>query len=296
MRTSHLSSSGRLQISLRFVCFFLLVAGAVSATANDDFLSKPPQEWTEADAMHALNDSPWAHTITTTTQDFQCDYEHPAYPESYQEGRAEEMDSIEPTPPATDVKPDGAEYLVRLMSVKPMQAAVERLLSLDPEKWRNYRTGYGLEPGLKPTNLEERWYNLADEITIVIVLKRPGPGGTSFRDYAFSRKDEPKSGMMHLWPCAAVKTANGVTTAVVGGPVRDDGWHASKDITLSFPSIFKGKPLISHPNEKLEFRFIANQRVFETTFYVNPTDFFDGTETVLRIPRTVDEPTPATLP
>lgn len=165
-----------------------------------------------------------------------------------------------------------------------------------PEKWRNYRTGYGLEPGLKPTNLEERWYNLADEITIVIVLKRPGPGGTSFRDYAFSRKDEPKSGMMHLWPCAAVKTANGVTTAVVGGPVRDDGWHASKDITLSFPSIFKGKPLISHPNEKLEFRFIANQRVFETTFYVNPTDLFDGTETVLRIPRTVDEPTPATLP
>jgi len=35
--------------------------------------------------------------------------------------------------------------------------------------------------------------------------------------------------------------------------------------------------------------------VFEATFYVNPTDLFDGTETILRIPRIVDEPTPAPL-
>lgn len=296
MHTSWLSFSRRFRISLQCVCCCVLVAGSVPATADDDFLSKPPQQWTEAEALQVLNDSPWAHTITTTTQDFRCDYEHPAYPESYQKGRAEELDSMVPTPPATDVKPDGAEYLVRFLSVKPMQAAVERLLSLDPEKWRNYRTGYGLESGLKPTNVEERWYNPADEITIVIVLKRSGPGGASFRDYAFHRKDEPKSGLRHLWPCAAVKTANGVTTAVLGGPVRDDGWNAPKDIALSFPSTYRGKPLIAHPNEKLDFRFVANQRVFETTFYVNPSDLFDGTETTLHIPRTVDEPVPATVP
>jgi hypothetical protein len=200
------------------------------------------------------------------------------------------MDSITRTPTASDVKSDGAEYLVRLVSVKAMQAAVERLLSLDPEKWRDYRGGYGLEPGDKPTDLEEHWYNPADEITIVIVLKHPGPGGTSFRDYAFPRKDEPASGMRHLWPCAAVRTANGAVTAVLGGPERDDGWNAPTDIALSFPSTFHGKPLISHPSEKLEFRFIANQRVFKATFYVSPADLFDGTETVLRIPRTVDEP------
>jgi hypothetical protein len=147
----------------------------------------------------------------------------------------------------------------------------------------------GLEPGSKPTNLKERWYNPADEITIVIALKRPGPGGASFRDYAFPRKDEPGSGMRHLWPCSAVRTASGATAVVLGGPVRDDGWNAPKDIALSFPSTFYGKPLISHRNEKLEFRFIANQHVFEATFYVNPADLFDGTETVLRIPRTVDE-------
>jgi hypothetical protein len=34
---------------------------------------------------------------------------------------------------------------------------------------------------------------------------------------------------------------------------------------------------------------ILNQHVFETTFYVNPSDLFDGTETALRIPPKVDE-------
>jgi hypothetical protein len=66
-------------------------------------------------------------------------------------------------------------------------------------------------------------------------------------------------------------------------------------IIMSFPSIVDGKPLISHPDEKLEFRFILNQRV-ETTFIVNSTDLFDGTKTVMHTPTGVDEPTPVVLP
>jgi hypothetical protein len=112
-------------------------------TANESSLNKPSSEWTETEAVQVLNDSQWAHTITTTTQDFQCDYEHPAYPGTYTEEFAQEQDSITPTPPATEVKPDDAEYLARLVSVKPMQAAAERLISLD-EKWAHYRGGYGL--------------------------------------------------------------------------------------------------------------------------------------------------------
>lgn len=57
-----------------------------------------------------------------------------------------------------------------------------------------------------------------------------------------------------------------------------------------------GKPLVTHRDEKLEFRFILNQRVFETTFIVNNTDLCDGTETVMREPTRVDEPTPSALP
>jgi len=69
-----------------------------------------------------------------------------------------------------------------------------------------------------------------------------------------------------------------------------------RSIKKTFPSIVEGKPLISHPEEKLEFRFILNQRVFETTFIVNPTNLFNGTETVMRTPSRVDVPTPAALP
>jgi hypothetical protein len=93
-----------------------LVAGSVPLTADEPFLAKPSEEWTESEALQVLTDSRWAHTITTTIQDFQCDYEHPAYPRTYPEGVAQRLDSIELTPPAAVVKPDGAQYLVRLVS------------------------------------------------------------------------------------------------------------------------------------------------------------------------------------
>lgn len=65
---------------------------------------------------------------------------------------------------------------------------------------------------------------------------------------------------------------------------------------MSFPGTADGKSLISHRDEKLEFRLVLDQRVFETTFIVNSTDRFDGTETVIHTPARVDEPTPAPLP
>jgi hypothetical protein len=294
MRVSSLSFPGIFRVALPIFCCVALMAFFLPAAADESFLSKPSEAWTEAQALQVLNDSAWARTITTSTQDFQCEYERPAYRETletYTHEFAERWHSL--TPPAADVKPDRAEYLVRLVSVKPMQAAVERLISLDHTKWAHYDGGFALEPGSKPTNLAERWYNPADEITISILLKHPGPGGASFHDYAFPRKNVPGSGLYHLWPCAAVKTANGVRTAVLGGPAVNQDGTPIDDITLSFPSTVKGKPLILNPNEKLEFRFVANQHVFEAAFYVNPSDLFDGTETVLRIPPTIDQPTAA---
>jgi len=80
----------------------------------------------------------------------------------------------------------------------------------------------------------------------------------------------------------------------IGSPWGKD--HKVSGIYLFFPSLSYGRPLISHPNEKLEFRLILHQRVFETTFYVNSADLLDGKETVLRIPGRIDEPTPATDP
>src|SRR6266403_5391908 len=144
MRFSSLLLPGLFQVGLRAICSLALVAGSIPITANLPFLSKPSEEWTEAEALQVLNDSPWAHTITTTTQDFQCDFEHPAFAGLFEEEFARRMDSITPTPLAAEVKPDVAEYLVRIVSVKPMQAAVERLMALDFNKWRVYIPGYGL--------------------------------------------------------------------------------------------------------------------------------------------------------
>jgi hypothetical protein len=293
MRSASLPLPRLLPIAVLSFCCFALIAGSVPLTADDSFLSKPPEEWTESEALHVLNDSPWAHTITTTTQDSQCDYEHPAFDGLVEEEFAREADSITPTPPAVEVKPDGAEYLVRLVSVKPIQAAVKRLMSLDFEKWKVYTSGAGLQPGSKPTNLEERWYNPADEITIALVLKRSGPEGRSFLDYAFRDKTIfPGGGLVHLWACSAIKSANGQVSAVTAG-LGGGKSPTPSAIHLSFPRDYHGKPLISHQNEKLQVRIILNQRIFETIFYVNGTDLFDGTETIMHIPSRVDEPPPS---
>ena len=58
------------------------------------------------------------------------------------------------------------------MSVKRMQAAVERLISLD-EKWDPCPPRYWLGARQQPTNMEESWHNPADEIIVVVTLKRP---------------------------------------------------------------------------------------------------------------------------
>jgi len=172
------------QAGFRSILSLALLGTAVPLTADEPFLNKPPEQWTEAEALQVLNDSPWAHRVETTVQGTPCDYEHPAFPGMYPEGVARSLDSSWPQPPMESVQPDRAEYVVRLNSVKPMQAAAERLIRMG-EKYSSYQEGYGLEPGSKPTSLPDFDYNPADELTFSVILKRTGPSGESFRDYAF---------------------------------------------------------------------------------------------------------------
>jgi hypothetical protein len=58
----------------------------------------------------------------------------------------------------------------------------------------------------------------------------------------------------------------------------------SKVLQLSFPRLIDGKPLVSTLREKVEFRLVVNQRVFETTFYINASDVLDGSEKTLYLP------------
>jgi hypothetical protein len=172
---------------------------------------------------------------------------------------------------------------------------VEKKISL-VEKWDPYLQGIGLELGSKPTNRKQSWYNPADEIIILVSLKRPGPAEASFLDYAFENRADGTAFIAHyLFACAGVRTANGQIHGVTNR-IREGKDNKASAIIMSFLSLVGGKPLISHRDEKLDFRFILNQRVFETTFTVNSTDLFDGTETVIHGPTHVDEPTPAVLP
>jgi hypothetical protein len=55
-------------------------------------------------------------------------------------------------------------------------------------------------------------------------------------------------------------------------------------LQLSFPRLIDGKPLISNVREKVEFRLVVNQRVFETSFFINASDVLDGSERTLYLP------------
>ena len=276
-------------------CCLLLAMWSVPITGNETFSSKPPDQWSEQESVQVLNDSPWAHTVTTTVQDAPCTYLNPAFEGLFPRDTAERMDLLStPIAPIT-AKPDGAKYLLRLTSAKPVQAAVERLLQLDP-KWRKYLGGGVVLYHEKPTDFAGPYYNHADLITIGVILERPGPNGSSFLDYAFGVVEDKitfPGPDVHVWPCAGLRTVNGQVHAVLAG--MGGHGHGPSAVFLSFPGAVDGKPLISHANEKLEFRFIANQRVFETTFTVNVTDLLDGTEKVLHEPALVPDSLPSAL-
>ena len=256
---------------------------------QQDFLSKQPTLWTEEDALKVLNESPWAHTVTTSTQDAACGFKNPAIPGEFSAEGAELGEMRDPTPDSVAVKPDGAEYLVRWISVKPVQAAVQRLIALD-EKWAPYGQHYERnDPSSGPTDLSRPRYNRNDMITISVDLVKPGPDGGSFLDYAFAEGGQrllPAKGFL-IFICAGLKSSNGVVFAHLGGPMGDPPLHPA--ITLSFPSMIEGKPLITHQDEKVEFRFVVMQRVFETTFTIDARDLIDGSQPGLYVPTVVTD-------
>jgi hypothetical protein len=88
--------------------------------------------------------------------------------------------------PAASVKPDGAEHLVRLVSVKPTQAAVERLISLD-EKWDPYRQALAWSPAASPQTWRKVGITRQTKLSSWSSLSAQGPQGLSFLNYAFEK-------------------------------------------------------------------------------------------------------------
>jgi hypothetical protein len=283
MLTSSALISSLFRDSLRVACCLLLFCSSIRGQ------ERPPdstgKETTELAALKVLNDSDLARTVKPTLQDTRCTYQNPAFPDLYPKEKAATLDTMSPAVPPDPVRADDSEYLIRFQSARPVQTAVEELLALG-DKWSAYGVGKRqVSQDDAPTDLSNARYNVADMITIAVILKRLGSDGMTLFDYGFEengRKFPSRSFL--VFPCAGLRTGNGQVFA----RVVPTTWHNNntKALQLSFPRLIDGKPLISNVHEKVEFRLVVNQRVFEATFYVNASDVLDGSEKVLYLPST----------
>jgi len=269
--------------SSRIVCCVLLLCSA-AAMGQEVRSSSPASGALEQEALKVLNDSDWAHTVTPIIQDAPCSWQNAAFPGLYPEEKALALDAGAPLAPRDVVKQDGSEYLIRFQSAKPVQTAIQQLITIG-EKWSAYGDHKWFASTTDgPTDLANARYNVADMITVAVILKRPGPQGTTLFDYGYEESGRRfSSHSFRVWPCAGLRTANGQVSAhVVPDAFGHDG--KSKVLQLSFPRLIDGKPLISEVHQQVEFRLVVNKRVFETTFYVNSNDVLDGSEKILYLP------------
>jgi hypothetical protein len=267
----------------RVGCCAVLLCSAVALGQNRS--GPAATDAVEQEALKVLNDSDWAHTVKPSLQDTPCTYENPAFPDLFpDQGKAAAIDAMYPAPPAEAVVADDSEYLIRFQTAKPVQKAVRDLLAMG-NKWSAYDSGgwpvSGDEP---PTDVANRWYNVADMITVAVILKHPGPAGRTLFDYAFKDHGRkfPAQGLF-LWPCAGLRTSNGEVFAHLG-PILSAHDHEPRVFQPAFPRLIDGKPLIPEGRQKVEFRLVLKQRVFETTFFVDGRDVLDGSEKSLYFP------------
>jgi hypothetical protein len=266
--------------SIRIACCALLFWCA-AITGQENRSGSPASDAVEQEALNVLNDSAWAHNVSPSLQDTRCSYKNPAFPGLYPGDRAV-IDVV----PTEAVRPDGSEYLIRFQSAKPVQSAIQRLLGMG-EKWSAYRReAYHASKDARPTDLPNEYHPYLDRITIAVILKHVNPSGPNLFDYAF--KDQGRnfpSTSFDFLPCAGLRTSHGQVFAH-GFAMRVFGYAGEpRALQFSFPRLLvDGKPLISESREKVEFRLVVNQRVFETTFYINAIDVLDGSEKSLYLP------------
>jgi hypothetical protein len=288
MLTSSAFNSPVVGHSIRVACCILLLCGK-SIRGQERRPESRETETRELAALKVLNDSDWARTVTPSLQDTACTYGNPAFPDLYPNEKGAGLDAAYPVLPRDPVKPDGSQYLIRFQSAKPVQTAVEDLIA-GGNKWSAYsveKRHVSQDDG--PTDLAIPRYNNADMITVAVILKRPSSDGANLFDYGYEENGRSfPSRSFRVWPCAGLRTAGRQVFAHLSGAFGHDG--TSKVLQLSFPRLIDGKPLISDSHEKVEFRMVVNQRVFEATFYVNASDVLDGSENTLYLPSAFTDP------
>ena len=262
-----------------------LIFWCPSTTGQENRSISPVADAVEQDALKVLSDSDWAHTVKPSLQDTPCTFQNAVFPDLYPKDQAFQLDLTNPSRPPDPVKADDSEYLIRFQSAKPVQAAVQELLAIG-EKWSAYGAKtWPVRGDVGPTDVANGRYNVADMITVAVILKRSAPYGTSLFNYGFVDNGQGFPGFL-VGPCTGLRTTNGQVIALT----EPEASGKSGVLQLSFPRLIHGKPLISSQHEKVEFRMVVNQRVFETTFYINASDVLDGSEKTLYLPSAFTDP------
>jgi hypothetical protein len=266
--------------SLMRIACCLSIFSCSSVIGQEDRSSPRASGAVEQEALKVLNDSDWAHTIKPSLQATACTYQNPAFPGLYPEDKATLLDARAPSALPDTVKPDDSEYLIRFQSAKPVQTAIQQLVA-SGEKWSDYAAEkFEHGPNDRPTDVANAWYNVMDMVTVTIILKHLGSTGTSLFDYGYSDNAAPG---LSVWPCAGLRTNNGQVFAHAAmGTYGYEGKY--KALQLSFPRLIEPMLLISEAQQKVEFRLVSHQRVFETSFLINASDVPDGTEKSLYLP------------
>ena len=210
----------------RFTLIAVIAATAVSVGARDRWSSKPWQKWSVEDCKNMLQNSPWAHTWSTSTEVF------PTMGQS-SEGTAREQEPV-------------VYYYVQLRSALPVREAVARELEI-VNKYDKMDAAKQKTIDASVSSYLSRNY----DNSIVVHL-----------EYG-SNVDIYQRDLLHAWQALPPGTVPINTYLIVGHgqeivPQRMEvASGAQAAVEFLFPRIVGGKPLILQTDKSFAFQFVT---------------------------------------
>lgn len=236
----------------------LLVGAALVARADDFWKRKPPSEWTLAQALKLVQQSPWAHqevvpvavlqqevSMTFPTGTRHCDPDAiDPNGNCLQKGRVEmPLDSSQEPVAAPLLTPSWA-VLVRWESATPVIQAFARLQELEAKAAAEYQA--------HPPRLPADRY--------VVTVKMVQSGKQTIDPFAVGPEKKPE------WR-AMLKTRRGLLEAKES---ENSGTGAGTSIHFFFPREVDGAPLFGPGREQVEFILQGTRLTIKSKFTLDP--------------------------
>ncbi len=236
----------------------LFLAAVAVAHADDFWKKKPAAEWTLAQTLKVLQQSPWAHqevfpvsileempSLSFPTGTRHCDPD--AIDQNgncMQKGRVEMPLDASQRPDAAPLLTPSWAVLIRWESAGPVKQAFARLAELDAKAAAEYQS----PPPRMP----------ADQYVVTVKMVQSG----KFTVDPFAPGPEGKPG----WQ-ATLKTSRGAIPAV---KTEYSGAGASAAVHFFFPRTVGGAPLLGPRREQVEFILKGPKLTIKSRFTLEP--------------------------